>query len=414
MPSFHDRQLDARSDKQLVVQGRLSLGLRCHFAMVIFLWLSAAGCSDLVKFAVDKTQPQGEKIRGITYYLGGAGPVGNIGSFDIPRGLRRAGYQGHFEVFPWQTISHATDQIFIARNRSKAQDLADDIRRYRRLYPDAPIHLIALSAGTGVATFALEYLPESIDIETVIFLGCSMSSKYDMTRALRRIRGRLYALHSTADEVLKNVVWYTGTVDRASSDAGIAGLEGFYTPGNLFPDTERQYLKLINVPYRSEFDSAGYGGGHTSATSTDFVQRYLAPAIMGDPTPLLGRAQYQAPPTPTPTRRDPPPENQTDEPIPPPWPTLPNQQTPNGNGDTDSQSDPNDEDENTNDKIPAATGTEDPLRPPPVNPPDSDIRANPEPADPASEPDPYVAPDDETDPTDPNPPVVEPNEESVS
>jgi len=372
------------------------------------LWLSATGCSNIVKFAVDKTQPQGEKIRGITYYLGGAGPVGNIGSFDIPRGLRRAGYQGHFEVFPWQTISHATDQIFIARNRSKAQDLAEDIRRYRRLYPDAPIHIIALSAGTGVATFALEYLPESIDIETVIFLGCSMSSKYDMTRALRRIRGRLYVLHSMADEVLKNVVWYTGTVDRASSDAGIAGLEGFYTPGNLFPDTERQYLKLINVPYRSEFESSGYGGGHTSATSTDFVQRYLAPAVMGDPTPLLGRSQYQAPQTPA--RREPPADNRTDDPIPPPWPTLPNQQTktPDDNANADNV---NDDPQDATDAKQPTTDADDPLSPPPTAPTDGSIRANPEPVAPAPEQD--APPATEGDPTDPNPPVADPDSESA-
>ena len=324
----------------------------CTILLAVCL-LANEGCSNLVKFAVDKTQPQGSKIYGAVFYLGGAGPVGNIGSFDIPKGLRRAGYKGHFEVFPWQTISHATDQIFIARNRAKAEELAEKIRRYRRLYPDAPIHLVALSAGTGVATFALEYLPESIDIESVIFLGCSMSSKYDMTPALRRIRGRLFVLHSANDEVLKNVVWYTGTVDRASSDAGIAGLEGFYTPSNVFPDTERQYLKLINVPYRSEFSSADYGGGHTSATSTQFVQQYLAPAIMGNPTPLMGRAQYQAPPatyTPTDT-----PERQSETPIPPPWPVLPNQQSDNGTPTDDADS-------NEPDDVP---DVDDPLRPPP-------------------------------------------------
>ncbi len=398
-----------QNDPHRQSRNRWSLGRHGCIAMVLMLWLSATGCSNIVKFAVDKTQPQGEKIRGITYYLGGAGPVGNIGSFDIPRGLRRAGYQGHFEVFPWQTISHATDQIFIARNRSKAQDLAEDIRRYRRLYPDAPIHVIALSAGTGVATFALEYLPESIDIETVIYLGCSMSSRYDMTRALRRIRGRLYVLHSTADEVLKNVVWYTGTVDRASSDAGIAGLEGFYTPGNLFPDTERQYLKLINVPYRSEFESSGYGGGHTSATSTDFVQRYLAPAIMGDPTPLLGRAQYQAPQPPA--RREPPADNRTDEPIPPPWPTLPNQRTtpPDNESEPDGARDAYDDDAASTGADAPTTNTDDPLRPPPTEPTGGSIRANPETADP--EPDP--SPATEGDPADPNPPVPDPDSESA-
>jgi len=233
-------------------------------------------------------QPEGDRAAGAVFYIGGAGPIGNVGSFDVPAGLRDAGYKGHVEVFAWQSWTHAGDQVNLPRNRQKAADLADAIKRYRRRYPKPPIHIVALSAGTGIATFALEYLPESTGIENVVYMGCSLSSKYDLTRALKRIRGKLYVLYSENDVMLKDVVWFSGTVDRSSADQGIAGLEGFYLPTSPRSDTLKQYEKVQNIPYRAEFRTAGYRGGHTDGTSPSFVRRYLAPALMGDDHRLLG------------------------------------------------------------------------------------------------------------------------------
>lgn len=252
------------------------------------------GCSDIVKFAVDKTQPRGFSGLGIAYYVGGAGPAGNIGSFDVPRGLRDAGFLGNVEVVPWQSWTHAGDQLNLSRNRHKASELAEDIRAYRRRQPDAPIHLIALSAGTGIATFALEYLPESVQVDNVIFLGCSMSAQYDLSRALRRVRGKMYVLYSSNDIILKNLVWYTGTVDRHEGSEGIAGLEGFRRPRLWYPDTAGLYDKVVNVPFRSEFRDAGYDGGHTAATNKSFVQYYIAPAMMENDRRLVGSRRDQA------------------------------------------------------------------------------------------------------------------------
>lgn len=267
------------------------------FILSVSLLCASAGCSDIVKFAVDKTQPRGDQREGVVFYVGGAGPVGNIGSFDVPRGLRDAGFGGAVEVFPWQSWTHAGDQLNLSRNRTKAAELADKIQRFRRRHPEAPIDIIALSAGTGIATFALEYLPESVKIDNAVYLGCSMSSEHDMTRALRRVRGKLYVLYSMNDAILSNFVWYTGTVDRKESSDGIAGLEGFHIISSPYPDTKRQYEKLVNVPYRSEFREAGYDGGHVSGTARTFVQFYLAPALMKSDRRLVGgpRAPYRSP-----------------------------------------------------------------------------------------------------------------------
>jgi len=250
------------------------------------------GCDGVYQYIVDK-QPEGDENTGITFYVGGAGPIGNVGSFDVPGGLRDAGYAGRVEVYAWQSWTHAGDHINLPRNRQKAADLAGVIQRFRHRHLKAPINIIALSAGTGIATFALEYLPETTQIENAVFLGCSLSSKYDLTRALKRIHGRLYVLYSPYDAMLKDIVWFTGTVDRSSADQGIAGLEGFYMPPSPHADTEVQYRKVRNIAYRAEFAAAGYRGGHTDATSRLFVQSFLAPVLMGDDRRLVGKHPEQ-------------------------------------------------------------------------------------------------------------------------
>ncbi|MFQ5501039.1 MAG: hypothetical protein ACE5EQ_01935 [Phycisphaerae bacterium] len=265
-----------RIPKQIVVPWILAL-----------LVSMSGGCADVTHLIIDR-QPKGDDEIGITYYIGGAGPIGNVGSFDVPQGLRDAGYEGSVEVFTWQSWTHAGDQINLTRNREKAAELADRIHRYRRDHPIQPINLVALSAGTGIAVFALEYLPEDIGINQVCFLSCSLSSRYDLTRALKRINGNLYVLYSPHDRVLNTLVWYTGTIDRSTASDGIAGLEGFYIPSPTRMDTLAQYQKVRNIPHRLEFTLVAYDGGHTDATSRSFVRRYLAPALLGNDKSLLG------------------------------------------------------------------------------------------------------------------------------
>lgn len=249
--------------------------------------IGACGCTQFVNFA-SGVRDQGDKRRGITYYVGGAGPIGNVGWIDVPGGLADAGYEGYVEVFAWQGLTHAGDQMNLSRNRDKGAELAASIRRYKRDYPTREANIIALSAGTGVATFALEALPEGVKVDNAVFLGCSLSSQYNMTRALKRVRGGLYVVYSYSDRILKDVVWYTGTVDRSSASEGVAGLEGFRLPPRPGPDTEVQYVKLHNVEYREEFADAGYKGGHIDSTSREFIARYVAGALMGRERELLG------------------------------------------------------------------------------------------------------------------------------
>jgi len=256
-------------------------------ALVALVLPLSAGCFGTISKIGSGLVQDGDPRNGVTFYVGGAGPIGHVGSFDVPLGLQDAGYDGYVKVFPWQGLTHAGDQINLSKNREKASELAHEIRTFARDYPGRKINVIALSAGTGIAAFALEYLPERLQVQDVIFLGCSLSSNYDMTRALRRVRGGLYCVYSPSDIILKDIVWYTGTVDRSNSSDGIAGLEGFHRPATGSSDAPRQYAKVHNVAYRPEFAGVGYRGGHTDSTARGFVSTYLAGIILGTENTLV-------------------------------------------------------------------------------------------------------------------------------
>lgn len=266
-------------------------------ATIMAAALLSGGCvAPAVKYVSEKFTDTGDPTQGIAYYIGGAGPFGSVGSFDVPAGLHDAGFRGKTEIFPWQSVSHAVDQVDLARNRVRAMELAEQISAYHRRHPRQPIYIVALSAGTGIATFALEYLSEDIKIEDAAYLGCSMSATYDLTRALRRVRGKLYVVYSRNDPILNNLVrGVTGTVDGASGDEGVAGLQGFRLPAQPAPDTEKQYAKVVNVPWRYDFANTGYEGGHTDCTSRRFIARYVAVALFEDDAQLVGRHLLDAP-----------------------------------------------------------------------------------------------------------------------
>jgi len=278
----HDHQSSYSLDME-----RMSKRIIVPLIITLLVGLSG-GCADVTHLIIDR-QPNGDDEIGITYYIGGAGPIGNVGSFDVPQGLRDAGYEGSVEVFTWQSWTHAGDQINLSRNLEKAAELADRIRRYRRDHPNQPINLVALSAGTGIAVFALEYLPEDIGINQACFLSCSLSSRYDLTRALKRINGNLYVLYSPHDRVLNTLVWYTGTIDRSTASDGIAGLEGFYIPSPTRMDTLAQYQKVTkHSPIGSTLLWWPTMVVTPTSTSRSFVRRYLAPALFGNDKSLLG------------------------------------------------------------------------------------------------------------------------------
>ena len=223
---------------------------------------------------------------GEVYYLDGAGGGALLTNWGrgVKSGLRAGGYEGDFVNFTWQTgLGVIADQrASVEYKRSKARALAAEIRGYHVTHPGVPVHLVALSAGTAVAVFTLEALPENHPVDNLVLLGSSVSQHYDLTRALQRVRGRIYVFTSEKDAVLRFGVSTLGTADRQYCGACAAGLDGFHVPPNAHEQTRQLYGKIDNIAWRPEFAQYGNLGGHTDAVDARFVEHQVAPLLLGD------------------------------------------------------------------------------------------------------------------------------------
>lgn len=233
--------------------------------------LSAGGCSDAR-----------EKF-GRTWYIDGAGNWG-FGILDVPTGLEDAGYQGFVSNHRWSlTFNPALDQTlrFIAKGSGEA--LGREITSYLKKHPQAEANIIALSAGTGVGMWAIESVQPPYKVNNYIMLGSSLSSKYDVSKALKNMKGNIYVYYTSTDPVLQGPVRALGTIDGTFDDsAGLVGLHGRGASG-----------RVVNIARRSEHGSYGWTGGHADCTNRRFVARYLARHIV-----TRGAASPEQQPTP--------------------------------------------------------------------------------------------------------------------
>lgn len=264
-------------------RGPASLTGRAILALLSALTLlGGGGCSTVLSTLGD--DPAGA-ARGATFYLGGAGTFGNIGNYSVREGLRSGGYHGAIDVVPWQSWfgDVLRDQMDRTRNEREAQRFADRITEYARQYPGRRANIIALSAGTGIATWAIERLPDDVRVGTVVFLGSSLSRRYDLTAALGRLDGKLYVFYSPDDPVLRYGVPLAGTVDRDGDNRTAAGLTGFALPRSADPATVEIYnRKLRNMGWKPRYARYGYRGLHTDGTRERFVTAVIAP-LMREP-----------------------------------------------------------------------------------------------------------------------------------
>jgi pimeloyl-ACP methyl ester carboxylesterase len=226
------------------------------FAVLLAL-ASLAGCV---------SPDDGRANFGKTYYVDG------FGVSEVAKALKAAGYKGSVEAYMWTTsFNPAIDQVNRPAARLRAAGLARKIRKYLRTYPDNDVNIIALSAGTGVATWAVESLPKGMKINNMVLLGSSLSSKYDMTRAFEHIKGRVYVYYSQYDPILSGPVRILGTIDGTLEEP--AGLVGFHPKGG-------SQGKVTNYPWRPEYSRYGWAGGHTDSTSEPFIRRFVSQHIV--------------------------------------------------------------------------------------------------------------------------------------
>jgi pimeloyl-ACP methyl ester carboxylesterase len=209
---------------------------------------------------------------GITFYCPGAGNF-DFGDAGIRQGLQEAGYPGEVAAYLW-TISFnpAIDQTLRFNAKLRGQQLARIIEHYVDHYHGQPVNVIGLSAGTGVAIWALEDLKPGHNVDNVVLLGSSLWHRYDVSKALRHVNGKIYCYYSPDDPVLAGPMKVFGTIDGVFGGEEGAGAVGLHPP--------RDADRVVNIRWRPAFGQYGYHGGHTDATSSQFVRAYISAHII--------------------------------------------------------------------------------------------------------------------------------------
>jgi len=185
-----------------------------------------------------------------------------------------------------------------ARNRAAAKELAQMVETYIAAMPNRPVTLIGHSGGTAVVVWALEDLSEKCKVERAILMAPALAPDYDLSRALRAVRRRLYVMYSYADVGLMAAgTAVFGTMDRQHSVS--AGFVGFRVPADLALAEKAEYLKVRQIPWTINLVKTGHLGGHMGWTSTRFAREFIAPILTGktDPgEPLVAAAMASTPP----------------------------------------------------------------------------------------------------------------------
>lgn len=233
---------------------------RALAAAMLGMVLLASGCAD----------PRGQNGR--IWYVDGVGNWG-YGVDTVPRGLYGAGYPGVVDNFRWSvTLNPLLDQTLRIFARSGGARLSGIVAEQLRRYPNAPVDLIGLSAGTGVVVWAIEDLKPPMKVRHAVLLGSSLSNRYDLRRAIANMTGDIFVYYSPRDPVLDGPARLVGTIDGQFDSS--AGLTGFRGPGSTGG-------RVKNIPWRGEYARLGWTGNHTDCTAAPFIQRVVAPNIVG-------------------------------------------------------------------------------------------------------------------------------------
>ncbi len=249
---------------------------------------------------------------GLVILLSGAG--GMMGETDrIRDGLKQGGVRRAIETFRWSRGGVLEDQTGVEANRRKARQLARRIEGFKQSSPHAPVHLVGVSAGTGLVVWALEDLEPGMQVTAAVLVSSSLDTAYDLTTALKRTKDGIYSFNSMADTVLSLGVTWTGTVDRNGGLAG--GLVGFGVPAGASEETKRLYKeKLHEISWWPGDVVLGHLGDHLGATSPGYVKTKIAPIVLGQeppkpprkpPTEAVRGRKPPTDPTPTADRRGP-------------------------------------------------------------------------------------------------------------
>ncbi|MCB9866547.1 MAG: hypothetical protein H6816_07940 [Phycisphaerales bacterium] len=222
----------------------------------------------------------GDPRRGTVFLLDGVGGF-KLTPLLVRKALRVCGSSFATYFYDWHRGlpgDMLSDLMCLRANRRAALKLARIIRRRAREFPDAPIHLISYSGGTGVAAFAVEKLGRHVRLGVLVLGASALAPGYDLAPVLRRVRV-CYGLTSRRDVIILGLgTTLFGTVDRRFGAS--AGLVGFRNvPGS--GGAGEPVGEFVAMPWTPELCAWDHAGHHVGAASVPYVRTHLVP-LLGD------------------------------------------------------------------------------------------------------------------------------------
>ncbi|MFP4106999.1 MAG: alpha/beta fold hydrolase [Phycisphaerae bacterium] len=207
---------------------------------------------------------------------------------NIRQGLIAAGIDHAIPIHRWgrpiPVFGPLINQMDVFGNRLAARRLARDIVDYQDAHPGKSIHLIGHSGGGGIAVFAAEALPKDRKVDGLILLSPSISTRYDLTKALGNTRKGIVNFYTPADFGLLVIgTTVAGNVDGWHGPA--AGAGGFDPADEDDPKQQTAYRKLHQVAMEHVADQPLRA--HSAATEADFVRRQVAPWVTESTWPAV-------------------------------------------------------------------------------------------------------------------------------
>lgn len=221
--------------------------------------------------------------RPLVFHLPGIGGALSIDR-SMVNGLVAGGFKGDVEIYDWTEGDSGIHALrSLDRNRGEAKQIAALLLAHHLAQPAGQIYITCHSGGAGLAVWALEDLPPSVQVERVVFLSPALSPDYNLTAALRHVASKAYVFSSESDNLILGYgTRVFGTIDGIKTDA--AGRVGFRRPAS--GDVE-QYAKLVSLPYNPDWVRYHDLGDHIGGMTRAFGQQVLLPLILSGTLPHL-------------------------------------------------------------------------------------------------------------------------------
>lgn len=221
-----------------------------------------------------------QDIKTVIFHLPGIG--GHMAIDDaLLTGLQQGLPTTEFHLYDWTNGDPGMPALVAYdRNQREAGIVAEKIHQLIKNAPQSRIIVTSHSGGGGISAWALEKLPADAQVDTWLMVAPALSPQYDLSKALKHVRGKTYVFSSTLDPILGFGTRNFGTMDRVYTASG--GNTGFILPASA---DVQQYQKLVQIPYDAAWMPLGNAGDHIGAMNRAFARTIIAPLLLNGIVP---------------------------------------------------------------------------------------------------------------------------------